>query len=169
MDWNIFLQTLKYVGSSVTRLGNLLHFRQLFKACGNYYFAQIAQILVNFVNVSKSFFFLLESFLGNFYRHFGDFLLVILVGSIWGQIRSSTFLWFQYAPLATASDFLPTLKFQIFYVSFRTIKYVIEIGYRLWHSCQSNCFQSRRTRVQIQSIAIKLLLKVWKSYLIDTF
>ena len=30
------------VGSSVTRLGDLLHFGQLFKARGNNYFAQIA-------------------------------------------------------------------------------------------------------------------------------
>ena len=29
-------------GTSVTRLGDLLHFVQLFKACGNNYFAQIA-------------------------------------------------------------------------------------------------------------------------------
>ena len=29
---------------SITKLGNFLHFRQLFKACGNNYFAQIAQI-----------------------------------------------------------------------------------------------------------------------------
>ena len=33
---------------SVTRLGDLLHFGQLFKASGNNYFAQIAHILGNF-------------------------------------------------------------------------------------------------------------------------
>ena len=44
--------------SSVTRFGNLLHFGQLFKAWGNNYFAQIA----NFVRLSKSFIFPLESF-----------------------------------------------------------------------------------------------------------
>ena len=30
--------------NSVTRLGDLLHFGQLYKACGNSYFAQIAHI-----------------------------------------------------------------------------------------------------------------------------
>ena len=33
-----------YVMNSVTRLGNLLHFGQLFKACGNNYFRQITHI-----------------------------------------------------------------------------------------------------------------------------
>ena len=36
---------VKTIESSVTRLGDLLHFGQLFKACGNNYFAQIAHIL----------------------------------------------------------------------------------------------------------------------------
>ena len=34
--------------ASVTRLGDFLHFGQLFKACGNNYFAQIAHILGKF-------------------------------------------------------------------------------------------------------------------------
>ena len=33
----------------VTRLANLLHFGQLFKACDNKYFAQIAHILGKFL------------------------------------------------------------------------------------------------------------------------
>ena len=33
---------------SVTRLGNLLHFGQLFKACGDNYFAQMAHIFRQF-------------------------------------------------------------------------------------------------------------------------
>ena len=70
MDWNIFLQTLKYVGSSVTRLGNLLHFRQLFKACGNYYFAQIAQILVNFCKCVKIFLFSIGIIFGQLLQTF---------------------------------------------------------------------------------------------------
>ena len=37
--------------ASVTRLGDLLHFGQLFRACGNNYFAQIANILGNFGKV----------------------------------------------------------------------------------------------------------------------
>ena len=32
--------------TSVTRLGDLLHFGQLFKTCGNNYFAQIAYIVI---------------------------------------------------------------------------------------------------------------------------
>ena len=53
--------------TSVTRLGELLHFGQLFKASGNNYFAQFAYILGNFlVKVSKSLIFLVKSFLGNF-------------------------------------------------------------------------------------------------------
>ena len=31
------------------QLGDLLHFGQLFKACGNNYFAQIAHVLGNFL------------------------------------------------------------------------------------------------------------------------
>ena len=58
---------------SVTRLGDLLHFGQLCKACGNNYFAQIAHIISNFVKVSKSFIFLVKSFSGYFYRHLATF------------------------------------------------------------------------------------------------
>ena len=39
---------------------------QLFKACGNNYFAQISHILGNFCRGAKIFYFLSESFLGNF-------------------------------------------------------------------------------------------------------
>ena len=56
---------------SVTRLDNLLHFGQLFKACGDNYFAQITHILGNYC--LKSLTFLVESFLGNFYRHLVTF------------------------------------------------------------------------------------------------
>ena len=56
---------------SVTRLGDLLHFGQIFKACRNNYFTQIA-------HKSKSLIFLVKSFLGNFYRHLATFLLVTL-------------------------------------------------------------------------------------------
>ena len=41
--------TRHWPGGSVTRLGDLLHFRQLFKACGNNYFAQIAHIFRQFL------------------------------------------------------------------------------------------------------------------------
>ena len=60
--------------ASVTRLGALLHFGQLFKACGNNYFVQIvSHYEAIFVKVSKSFIFLVKSFLGNFYRHLATF------------------------------------------------------------------------------------------------
>ena len=35
--------------TSATRLGDLLHFGQLFKACGNNYFARIAHIYRQFL------------------------------------------------------------------------------------------------------------------------
>ena len=40
---------VSYLGSSVTRLGNLLDFGQLFKAFGNNYFVQISYILTHFL------------------------------------------------------------------------------------------------------------------------
>ena len=43
--------------SSVTIFDDLLHFRQLFKACGNNYFVQIAHILGNFCKGVKIFHF----------------------------------------------------------------------------------------------------------------
>ena len=59
---------------SVTRLGDLLHFGQLFKACGNNYFAQIAfTFLAIFVNLSKSFILQAKSFLGDFYGYLATF------------------------------------------------------------------------------------------------
>ena len=42
---------------SVTKLGDLLHFGQLFKACGNNYFTQIDHILRNFCEGVKIFHF----------------------------------------------------------------------------------------------------------------
>ena len=49
--------------SSVTRLGDFLHFEQIFQAFGNNKFAQISQI---FVKVSKSIIFLVKSFWATF-------------------------------------------------------------------------------------------------------
>ena len=40
---------------SVTRLSNLLHFGQFFKACGYNYFAQIANVSGNFCEVLEIF------------------------------------------------------------------------------------------------------------------
>ena len=72
--WQQILNKISSSHSSVTRLGNLLHFRQLFKACGNNYFAQFCPYFkVIFVKVSKSFNFLVKSILGNFYRYLATF------------------------------------------------------------------------------------------------
>ena len=51
---------------SVTRLGNLLHFGQLYKACGKNNFAQIAHILGNFSFSSEIIFGQLLYTFGNF-------------------------------------------------------------------------------------------------------
>ena len=56
--------------TSVTILGDFLHFGQLYKVCGNNYLAQNKAI---YVKVSKSLIFLMKSFLGNFYRHLATF------------------------------------------------------------------------------------------------
>ena len=42
-------EALFNVKSSVTRLGDLLHFGQLFKDCGNNYYAQMANIYRKFL------------------------------------------------------------------------------------------------------------------------
>ena len=63
-----------WFGNSVIRFGDLLHFGQLFKACGMNYFAQITHIFRQFfVKLPKSFIFIVESFLGIFYRHLATF------------------------------------------------------------------------------------------------
>ena len=59
--------------NSVTRLGDLLDFGQLFKAFGNNYFAQISHIHRQFCKGVKSLIFLVKPFLGNFYRHMAIF------------------------------------------------------------------------------------------------
>ena len=45
----IRVQLILLVATNVTRLGDLLHFGKLFKACLNNYFAQIAQIFRQFL------------------------------------------------------------------------------------------------------------------------
>ena len=53
---------------SMTRLGNLLHFGQPFKAFGKNKFAQISHIVrQSFVKVSKFIIFQVKSILGNFF------------------------------------------------------------------------------------------------------
>ena len=47
MTSTIWSHCIEVCAASVTRVGNLLHFGQLFKACGNNYFAQIAHIFIN--------------------------------------------------------------------------------------------------------------------------
>ena len=69
------------VVSSVTRLGDLWYFGQLFKAFGNNYFAQIAHILGNSCKAVKIFHFSNEIIFGLLLQIFGNFLLVTLVVS----------------------------------------------------------------------------------------
>ena len=61
------------IGVSVTRLGDLLHFGQHFKTCGNNYFAQIAHILGHFYKGVKIFHFTSEIILAKSYRPLATF------------------------------------------------------------------------------------------------
>ena len=64
----------------MTRLGDLLHIGQLFKACGNNYFAQIAHPFIQFYcKDTKNFHFSCEIMFGQLLQTFGDFLLVTLL------------------------------------------------------------------------------------------
>ena len=63
--WRPPLRILLVPFSSVTRLYDLLDFRQLFQASGNNYFTQIAHILSKFCKGVKSFIFMVKSFLGS--------------------------------------------------------------------------------------------------------
>ena len=63
---------------SVTILGHLLHFDQLYKVCGNNYLAQIAHILRQFLYRCKNLSFSSEIILGQLLQRFGNFLLVTL-------------------------------------------------------------------------------------------
>ena len=64
------------VASSVTRLGGLLHFGQLFETCGQNHFAQIAHILGNFFKGVKIFHFYGEIIFGQLLWKFSHLLLV---------------------------------------------------------------------------------------------
>ena len=59
-QYNVHLPT------SVTRLGDFLHFGQPFKACCNNYFSQVATMLGNFWKGVKIIYFSSEIILGNF-------------------------------------------------------------------------------------------------------
>ena len=59
--------------SSVTRLGDLLDFRQLLKPLATINLSKSPTFLGNFCKVSKSIIFLVKSFLGNFNRHLAIF------------------------------------------------------------------------------------------------
>ena len=65
-----------YVGTyQCDQIGQFLHFGQSFKVGGNNYFTQITHIVMRFiVKVLKSFIFLVESFLGNFFKHWAIFI-----------------------------------------------------------------------------------------------
>ena len=73
-----FLLKMQLVGCSVTRLGDLLHFGQLFKARGNNNLTQIAHILGNFCKGIEIFNFSCEIIFGQLLYTFGDYLLVTL-------------------------------------------------------------------------------------------
>ena len=62
-----------HLPTSVTRLGDLLHSRQLLKPVATIILPKSPPLLGNFVKVSKSFIFLVKSFLYNFYRHLATF------------------------------------------------------------------------------------------------
>ena len=60
----------------MTRLGDLLHFGQLFETCGQNHFAQIAHILGNFFKGVKIFHFYGEIIFGQLLWKFSHLLLV---------------------------------------------------------------------------------------------
>ena len=63
----------------MTRMGNLLDFRQLFKACGNNYFRKITHILGIFCKGVKIFVVSRGIIFGQLLETFGDFFLVTLL------------------------------------------------------------------------------------------
>ena len=65
--------------TSVTRLGDLLHFGQLFKVGGKNYFAQITHIFGNFCKGVKIFHFSSAIIFGQLLKRFGNLLLVTLL------------------------------------------------------------------------------------------
>ena len=80
-----FLLKMQLVGCSVTRLGDLLHFGQLFKARGNNNLTQIALILGNFCKGVEIFNFSCEIIFGQLYIH--------LVTICWSHWQHSVVLW----------------------------------------------------------------------------
>ena len=84
-----FLHLCRFTtASSVTRLGDLFHFGQLFKAGGNNYFAQIAHIFDKFSKGVKIFLFSSGIIFGQLLKTFVDFLLVALTKSLITAITS---------------------------------------------------------------------------------
>ena len=66
----------------MTRLGYLLHFGQLFKACGSNYFVQISHIIRQFLKWCRNLSFTSEIIFGLLLLTFGDFLQVTLIPSL---------------------------------------------------------------------------------------
>ena len=64
--------------TSVTRLGDILDFGQLFKAFGNNYLAPIFPFLGNFCKGVKIIHFSIETIFGQLLQKFGNFYLVTL-------------------------------------------------------------------------------------------
>ena len=78
------------------QIGRFLHFGQLFKACGNNYIAQIFDILRQ---VSKSFIFLLDLFLGNTIR--SDVTWFAYSSSIGYRSRHSSYSSSRHLPMTS--------------------------------------------------------------------
>ena len=101
----------------MTRLGDLLQFGQLFKACGNNYFAKIANILGNLCKVVKIFFFLAKIIFGQLLQTFGNFLRVTLVTiNIYLDLGQASWL------KSLLSTLLEAWPFPILQMSIRAIK-----------------------------------------------
>ena len=85
-----------YIGSSVTRLGELMHFWKLFKRVATIILPKLPTFLGNLSEGVKIFHFSSESFLGNFYRH-----LVIFYWSHWYVDKSIIIIFFSLGVLLT--------------------------------------------------------------------
>ena len=88
---------------SVTRLGDLLHFGQLFKACCNNYFDQMALIIRHFCTGVKIFHFSSELIFGQLLLTFGNFLLVARICEIKSTIDLSVLCDFE-TPISDHRD-----------------------------------------------------------------
>ena len=143
-DGSFFLYHLASDDStSVTRLGDLLQFGQLFKACGNNYIAQFANTFYAiFVNLSKSLILLAKSFFGNFNRH-----LVTFYWSHWTQPNQPLFILSQL--LYSITNELSPASF-LFIVSLFQANITI-FTTNLCEKCPSLEYESTTSRLRVSS------------------